>query len=122
MSALSNSVHIYVRPAYRDRLIWCFTTLLSGELVVSPDAPGLSVPVIAFRFAHGGALSVEFTAEALDESQARWGAWLEVQVDDAAAVQRAILDAGLPQLRHPANDHFYFAAPGGQVVRIVSAR
>lgn len=119
MIALSNSVHIYARPEYREKLVWCFTTILGCEAVVSGDAPGLAVPVLAFRFPNGGALSVEFTQDALDEQQARRGAWLEVKADDAAAVQQRVRAAGLPVLKHPANDHFYFAAPGGQVLRIV---
>ena len=118
---LSNSVHLYVRPEYKERLAWCFTTLLGCEQVVSPDAPKLPVPILAFRFPGGGSLSVEFTADALDEQQARWGAWLEVRTDDAAALQRRVLEAGLPRLKHPGNDHFYFAAPGGQVLRIVQS-
>ncbi len=122
MIALSNSVHIYARPEAKDKLAWCFTTILGCEAVVSSDAPGLAVPVLAFRFPNGGSLSVEFTEDALDERQARWGAWLEVQADDPAALKQKVLEAGLPQLRHPGNDHFYFAAPGGQVLRIVAAR
>ncbi|HEX5506319.1 MAG TPA: hypothetical protein VFW96_27125 [Thermomicrobiales bacterium] len=122
MTALSNSVHIYARPESTEGLVRCFTAILGAEVVASADAPGLPTPVLAFRFPGGGALSVEFTADALDERQARRGAWLEIQADDAAAVQRRIREAGLPQLRHPANDHFYFAAPGGQVLRIVQTR
>ena len=119
MIALSNSVHIYARPESRERLAWCFTTLLGCEAVISSDAPGLLVPILAFRFPGGGALSVEFSEDALGEQQARRGAWLEIRADDAAALQRRVLEAGLPLLKHPANDHFYFAAPGGQVFRIV---
>ena len=121
MIALSNSVHLYARPQYQERLAWCFTTLLGCEPVVSSDAPTLPVPILAFRFPGGGSLSVEFTADALDEQQARRGAWLEVKSNEAAALQRKVLEAGLPRLKHPGNDHFYFAAPGGQVLRIVQA-
>jgi hypothetical protein len=121
MSALGNSVHIYARPESRDQLIRCFTDILGGEAVASADAPELPAPILAFRFPGGGALSVEFTADALDERQARLGAWLEVRVADPAAVQRKILEAGLQRVAHPSNDHFYFAAPGGQVLRVVQA-
>ena len=122
MIALSNSVHIYVRPESREKLVWCFTSILGCEPVASSDAPGLPAPILAFRFPGGGALSVEFTEDALDEHQARKGAWLEVTADgDAAAVRQRVIEAGLPLLKHPANDHFYFAAPGGQVLRIVQA-
>lgn len=119
MISLSNSVHIYARPESREKLVWCFTTILGCEAVTSSDAPGLPAPILAFRFPNGGALSVEFTEDALDERQARRGAWLEVKSDDPAALQRKVVEAGLPQVKHPANDHFYFVAPGGQVMRIV---
>lgn len=119
MIALSNSVHLYARPEYQERLVWCFTTLLGCEQVISPDAPHLPVPIVAFRFPSGGSLSIEFTPDALDERQARRGAWLELRSDNAAALQRKVVEAGLPRLKHPGNDHFYFAAPGGQVFRIV---
>ena len=121
MSALGNSVHIYARTESREQLVRCFTDILGGEAVASADAPGLPAPILAFRFPGGGALSVEFVADALDERQARRGAWLEVRVADPAAVQRKVLAAGLPRLTHPGNDHFYFAAPGGQVLRVVRA-
>lgn len=119
MTSLSNSVHIYTHPEVRDRLVACFTDILGCEVLVSPDAAGLPVPVLAFRFPNGGALSVEFTEDALDEQQARRGAWLEIKADDPAALQQKVREAGLPLLKHPGNDHFYFAAPGGQVLRIV---
>lgn len=119
MIALSNSVHIYVRPESREKLVWCFTSILGCEPVASSDAPDLPAPILAFRFPGGGALSVEFTEDALDEHQARKGAWLEVKAADAETVQRRVIEAGLPVLIHPANNHFYFATPGGQVLRIV---
>lgn len=119
MLALSNSVHLYARPESKERLAWCFTEILGCKSLFSSDAPNLPVPVLAFSFPNGGTLSVEFTKDALDERQARWGAWLEVKADDPAALQQKVREAGLLILKHPANDHFYFAAPGGQVIRIV---
>jgi len=67
-------------------------------------------------------LSVEFTKDALDESQARRGAWLELKADDLVALKQRILDAGLPKVKYLGNDFFYFTTPDGQVMRIVSAR
>lgn len=123
MLTLNNSAHIYAPPASRERLIWCFTDVLGAEMVVSGDAPNLPTAVIAFRFPGGGALSVEFTDDALDEAQARRGAWLELVAGDAEAteaLQRKIIAAGLTQIKHPGNDLFYFVAPGGQVLRIAA--
>ncbi len=64
---------------------------------------------------------MEFNEDALDEQQARRGAWLEVRVDDPSALKQKILDAGLPQVEYIATNTFYFVVPGGQVLGIVSA-
>jgi hypothetical protein len=78
----------------------------------------LPEPILAFRFPGGGSLSVEFTEDALDEPQARHGAWLEVSVDDPAALKQRVLEAGLPQVKYGPTGRFYFVVPGGQVVGI----
>jgi hypothetical protein len=89
---------------------------------MSLNAPGLAEPILAFRFPGGGSFSVEFTEDALDEQRVRRGAWLEIWSDDPAALKRKILDAGLPQVTHPATNTFYFAVPGGQVLGVVPGR
>lgn len=65
---------------------------------------------------------MEFTEEALEEGRARRGAWLEMGANDPSALKKPILDAGLPEVKYLGNGHFYFAAPGGQVLRILPAR
>jgi hypothetical protein len=121
MITLSNNVHIFARPILREKLISFFATILGCEPLVSSDAPNLPVPVIAFRFPNGGSLSIEFTDEALDEKQARRGAWLEVKVDNPSELKKKISEVGGSEVKYFGNDHFYFAAPGGQVLRLVSA-
>ena len=121
MIAVSDRVHVFARPEFKERLTWCFTTVLGCDPALSLNAPGLSEPILAFRFPHGGALSVEFTDDAPEQRQARRGAWLEIKADDPAALQEKILAAGLPLVTHPATTTFYFAAPGCQVFGIVSA-
>jgi hypothetical protein len=120
MIALSNRVHTFARPNSKEKLTAFFTTVLGCEVLVSADAPGLPTPVSAFAFANGAALSVEFTEDALDEQQARRGAWLELQTDDPAGLTKKILEAGLPKVEYFGNDYFYFQAPGGQVLRIAA--
>jgi hypothetical protein len=73
MITLSNNVHIFARPIIKEKLISFFAAILGCEPLVSSDAPGVPMPVIAFRFPNGGALSIEFTDDALDEMQARRG-------------------------------------------------
>lgn len=122
MTTLSNRVHMFAHPEVKDDLIMFFTILLGCRLAFSSDAPGSTTPVVAFAFPGGGSLSVEFTTDALDEEHVRKGLWIEVEAEDAAAVQQGLLAAGCPQIHYPGNDFFYVAAPGGQVVRIVQAR
>ena len=62
-------------------------------------APGGAALVI--RFPDGGNLSIEFTDQAPDDDHSRLGAWLELRAQDPAAVMRAALGAGLPEVKHP---------------------
>jgi hypothetical protein len=119
---VSNRVHLYARPAVKEKLAWCFSTVLGCGAPLSLNAVGLAEPILAFRFPGGGSLSIEFTDDALDETQARRGAWLEIWASDPAALKATILAAGLPQVHYAATNTFYFAAPGGQVFGVVSAR
>lgn len=118
---LSDRAHFFAAPQHKDDLLWCFTTVLGCGPAMSLDGPGLTEPVVAFRFPRGGSVSVEFTDDAPTEQQARRGAWLEITTDDPAALQDKVLAAGLPQVHYPATTTFYFAAPGGQVFGIVPA-
>jgi len=118
-AALNPRVHTYARPETRERMIWFFTTILGCEALSSPDAKSPASGIVAFRFSDGSSLSVEFKDDALDETQARLGAWVEVGVDDADDVQKRITAAGITRIRYAVNDHFYVQAPGGQVMRIV---
>jgi hypothetical protein len=118
MIALGNRTHILARPSAKEQLK--FTTVLGCGAPVQLEVPGIAEPILAFRFPNGGSLSVEFTQDALDEQQARRGAWLELRTDDPAALTKKVLEAGLPQVNSLATDRFYFVAPGGQVLGIVA--
>ncbi len=122
MTDLSNRVHIFAHPRIREKLIDFFILTLGCKAVVSPEALSGQVPIIAFVFANGASLSVEFTDEALDEKQALRGAYLELRTDDPSALQKKVVDAGLPEVRYFGTEYFYFAAPGGQVMRIAPIR
>jgi hypothetical protein len=120
--AFSNRAHIFALPGAKEKLIWCFSTVLGCGAPVSLRVPEFAEPLLAFRFPGGGALSVEFTEDALDDAQMRRGAWLEIWSDDPAALKKKVLDAGLSQVTYAATNTFYFAAPGGQVLGVVSGR
>ena len=120
--AFGNRAHIFASPKVKEKLIWCFRDVLGCGAPMSLNAPGLAEPILAFRFAGGGSLSVEFTEDALDEKSARRAAWLEIWSNDPASLKRKILDAGLPQVIYPATNTFYFTLPGGQILGVVSGR
>jgi hypothetical protein len=118
-SAFSNRAHLFVHPQHKDKLTWCFTTILGAAGPMSLPVQGLAEPMLAFRFPGGGSVSVEFTKDALDEQRARFGAWLEVRTPEPQALQSRILEAGLQQVHYPYTTTFYFAVPGGQVIGIL---
>ena len=118
----SDRAHIFARPSAKEKLTWCFSAVLGCGKPISLNAQSLSQPILAFRFPAGGSLSVEFTSDAPDDRQARRGAWLEIQTSDPAALTKKVLDAGFAQMHYPATNTFYFQAPGGQILGIVSSR
>ena len=120
--SLANRTHIFARPDTKDKLVWCFSTILGCGQPQALALPALAQPILAFSFPGGGSLSVEFTEEALEEKEARRGCWLELRTDDAVGLQSKVLAAGFLQVRYPATSRFYFMAPGGQVFGIVPAQ
>jgi hypothetical protein len=121
MTALGNNAHIFARPQRREMLRWCFETVLGCGPVATVNHPGIAEPMLVVRFPGGGHLSIEFIEDAPDDDdQPRLGAWLELRAEDPAALMQAVLEAGLPEVRHPGHPH-YFMAPGGQVFTIAPA-
>ena len=117
MISLGSRAHIFAPPHLRAELTWCFGTVLGCGEPVSIPLPGVTEPVLGFRFPNGGSLSIEFSDAVPDSQHPRSGAWLELQTDDPAALRDKVLAAGLPGIKHPGHD-FYFAAPGGQVFSV----
>lgn len=119
--AMTNRGHFLARPQYREPLVRCFTEVLGcAAPMILPGKAGVG-PIAAFRFPGGGAVSVEFTDQALDEASGRRGAWLELKPADPDALEAAVKAAGLPQIAYAATTTFYFAVPGGQVFGIARA-
>ncbi|MHB8469520.1 MAG: hypothetical protein ACYDCH_07195 [Gaiellaceae bacterium] len=118
MTELSNQAHLFAHPSEREPLNYLFTEILGLAAGMSIDAPGYDEPVLAYRFANGASISVEFTQQLPHGGETSRGAWLELVVDDPGAVRRAVLDAGLQRVESTGNEHFYFEAPNGQVFRI----
>ena len=116
MITLRNRVHLFTHPKNKEPLIECFTTLLGCS--VAPSS--LPQPTLIFSFLDSSVISVEFTEEvvdALDEQQARRGAWLELETDEPLTLKEQILAAGYRHFEYK-EGFFYFQIPGGQVMRI----
>src|SRR5476651_1617471 len=114
MIALTNRVHIFTHPKNKDTFTAFFINILGCTVMPLPQEK------ILFTFSDGSRVSVEFTEEvtdALDEEQARRGAWLELESDDPVTLKNKILEAGYHQFEFK-KGFFYFQIPGGQVMRI----
>jgi len=114
---LSNRVHMFANSATRDEFVDFFSDVLGCPAPTVVDVPRLGEPILVFEFPKGGSLSVEFSA---DTPEAKHGVWLELVAEDADELQAKIVQAGRPRVIHLGTEAFYFVAPGGQVMRIVS--
>jgi hypothetical protein len=113
MIVLKNRAHLFTHPKNKEALIGFFTALLGCTEIAAPTS-------LAFQFVDGSAVGVDFTEEvvdALDEQQARRGAWLELETDEPATLKEKILAAGYRHFEYKVKGFFYFQIPGGQVMR-----
>ena len=125
LAGLGARVHLYVRPSAKDRFVALFRDVLHCDLVERDF--GMPQPLVFVGFPDKSGFSVEFSDDApaehsgttLDDAHALRGAWIEFRSPDAAAVHRALRDAGIREFRHAGSTHTYFEAPGGQVFRVL---
>ena len=122
---LGARVHLFVQPSVRVAFSALFRDVLNCN-VAELDF-GQAHPIVLVRFGDGSAFSVEFSdlapvvspVDPIDDRSAFRGAWIEFRTPDVDAVQAALRQAGVAEFRHPGSDHVYFAAPGGQVFRVL---
>jgi hypothetical protein len=125
VTGLGARVHLFVRPESRERFVALFRDVLDCT-VVELDF-GVGQPIILVRFGDGSSFSVETSElapvepanEALTDDSALRGAWIEFRTGDPVGYARRLVEAGIPQFRHPGSNHTYFSAPGGQVFRLL---
>ena len=113
MIALGNRAHLFTHPKNKEAFIGFFTAVLGCTEISAPNS-------LVFQFVDGSAVSVEFTedvVDALDEQQARRGAWLELETDEPSTLKDRILAAGYRTFDYR-EGFIYFQMPGGQVMRI----
>lgn len=123
LTGLGARVHLFVRPAARQRFTALFRDVLGCQ--VAELEFGLDHPVLLVWFPDASRFSVEFSDLAplepdhVDDATALRGAWIEFRTTDVEAFQRRLEEAGVPQFGHPGSPHRYFSAPGGQVFRLI---
>lgn len=115
ISGLGARVHLLLRPELRERFTSLFRDVL--ECGARELDFGLPDPILLVSFADGSAFSVEFSDDVPEN--AFCGTWIEFRTADVAAVQKRLDEAGIPSFPHAGSPHRYFAAPGGQVFRIL---
>ncbi len=104
-----------VRPEHRGQVRALF--LKGFEAGLKTPSPELDL----FELADGTNVGVFFEAEALDEVQARKGAWLEFLVEDPAASAEHLAALAIARVDFSDKSHAYFQAPGGPVFRLAQA-
>jgi hypothetical protein len=125
ITGLGARVHLFVRPRFREAFTVLFRDVLGSE--VAEREFGLPHPILLVSFDDGSAFSVEFSELApedpagpvLDDTRAWRGAWIEFRTTDVPGFQRRLREAGIREFTHPGSPHAYFAAPGGQVFRLI---
>ena len=123
LTGLGARVHLFVRPADRERFTALFSDVLGCE--VRELDFGMAHPILLVTFHDGSAFSAEFGADApqlpepVSYAHALRGAWIEFRTADLPGVLRRLDEAGVPHFAHPASPHRYFCAPNGQVFRIL---
>ena len=114
-----------MQPSAREAFKALFREVLGCD-VAELDF-GFDHPILLVQFGDGSAFSVESSdlapmvspTDPIDDRRAFRGAWIEFRTPDVDAVQAALRQAGVPEFRHPGSNHVYFAAPGGQVFRVL---
>jgi hypothetical protein len=125
LTALGARVHMFVRPAYREKFTQLFRDVLGCD--TKELNFGLSYPILLVSFPDHSAFSVEFTdlapedvqSDTIDDARAFRGAWIEFRARDIPAVQEKLRAAGVRSFSHLGSKHLYFSAPGGQVFRVI---
>ncbi len=123
IEGLGARVHLFVRPESLDAFTSLFRDVLGCD--VHERDFGLPHPILLVSFPDKSAFSVEFSDLAPRSPEkpvyenAFKGAWIEFRTGDVAGVHERLDRAGIASFTHPASPHRYFAAPGGQVFRIL---
>jgi len=125
LAGLGARLHLFVAPKHREAFTSLFRDILDCE--VAERDFGFAFPILLVRFPDASAFSVEFTDLApegpsdarISDATAFRGPWIEFRTPDLAGLQQRLREAGIAEFTHAGSPHTYFAAPGGQVFRLL---
>lgn len=113
MVVLGEHSKVTARPADRDRIRTFYKDILGCKQTSSSDR------FDSFQLGPVFNIGVLYDPSSPDSSEISKGIWLELRTDDPERLKARILQFGLQGIEYFDKKHFYFAAPGGQVFRIV---
>ncbi len=118
MAAIGLNHKVHVAKGLRSET----RALYEGALGASRKSPSPEIEV--FTFGDGANLGVFYVepGEALTPLEMKRALWLEIEVDDPAAVSRALGALGIRPFEYTDKEHEYFQAPGGQAFRLARKR
>ncbi|GIH15351.1 hypothetical protein [Rugosimonospora africana] len=118
-TAVGNQVHLFAYPRHRDALVRVFGTVLGCGRPRVIRLLEIDEPVLGFRLPGGGAVSIEFVPDLPEWPDPFHGAWMQITTPHPEGLRATILNAGLPEIRHPGHD-FYFQIPSGHVFTVAA--
>jgi hypothetical protein len=112
---VGNHLKMTVPERLRSQAREFYATVLGCRPLDSPR-PDLDL----YEFSGGFVLGLFFTsdAETLSEAEHLKATWMELKVEDPAALKTQLLAFGVREVEYPDPTRFFFQAPGGQVFRV----
>ena len=110
--ALGEHSKMVIRPSERDRVQRFYRDVLGCRVTAKSEAMDL------IRVGTDFYIGAVYDDAALSDSDRINSIWLELRTEDPAGYKQKILGFGCKEVEFWDKEHFYFQAPGGQVVRL----
>lgn len=116
MARFGNHLKMHLPHAERDRAREFYAEMLGCKPLPQPPFPDLDL----YEFEDGTVVGLFFVdaGEVLSEKESLKGPWLEIKVNDPAALRVRLEGFGVKAVDFADPTRFYFQAPGGQVYRL----
>lgn len=104
---------VTAQPADRNRIRAFYQDVLGCKLTVRSEK------LDSFQLGSSFSIGVVYDPSSPPPADISKGIWLELQTDHPEELKARILRFGIQRIDYFDKKHFYFAAPGGMVFRIV---